>query len=116
MNNQDIIVEKTKELLSIRVYEGLKTAGEEFLAALGTDGEKAAAEKYAFELEDAVPTIDFVIDLFSSEDGIKRFGAERAKGIADHAREAKANGAVWCDCPACTAALEVLKYKADLLA
>lgn len=116
MKNQEIIVEKTKALLSIRVYEGLKTAAEEFLAALGTDGEKAASEKYVFELEDAVPSIDFVIDLFTSEAGIAKFGADTAKAIADHAKEAKANGAVWCDCPACTAAQEVLKYKADILA
>lgn len=116
MNNQDIIVEKTKEMLSIRVYEGLKVAAEEFLAALGTDGEKAAAEKYVFELEDAIPSIDDVIALFTSENGIQHFGAERAKAIADNAKEAKANGAKWCTCPACTAAQAVLKYKEDLLA
>jgi len=52
MKNQDIIIEKTKALLNLRCYEGLKTAA----------------------------------------------------------------GAKWCDCPACSMAKEVLKYKEDLLA
>ena len=36
-------------------------------------------------------------------------GAEKAKAIADHAREVKAAGGKWCDCPACSAGLKILE-------
>lgn len=116
MRNQDIIIEKTKALLNLRCYEGLKTAAEEWLKAVGTDKEKEASENYVAALEDSIVDIDTVIDLFSSNEGIEKFGAEKANEISSHAKEIKAQGAKWCDCPACTAAKEVLKYKEDLLA
>jgi len=116
MNNKSVIIEKTKELLNTHCYAGLKTAANEWLEAVGTDKEKEAAKKYVDMLEESIVDIDTVINLFSSEAGIKKFGAEKATEIASHAKEIKAKGAKWCDCPACTAALEVLKYKEDLLA
>lgn len=116
MNNQGIIIEKTKELLNLRCYEGLKTAAKEWLESIGTDGEKKASENYVAVLEDSIVDIDTVINLFTSDAGIEKFGSEKASQIASHAKEIKANGAIWCDCPACTAAQEVLKYKEDLLA
>ena len=57
-----------------------------------------------------------LLNLFTSEKGIEKFGREKAEEIANHAKEVKAKGAKWCDCPACTTAMEVLKYKEDLLA
>ena len=44
------------------------------------------------------------------------FGAESAKDVAAHAREIKAAGAVYCDCPACAAAEAILEKKDMLLA
>lgn len=116
MKNQNVIVEKTEELLKTHCYEGLRTAANEWLNALGTDKEKEAGKKYVAVLEDSVVDIDTVINLFSSEAGIKKFGAEKAAEIASHAKDVKARGGKWCDCPACTAAREVLKYKDDILA
>lgn len=116
MKNQDIIIEKTKALLNLHCYEGLKFAAQEWLEAIGTAEEKKASEKYVAELEDSIVDIDTVINLFTSDMGIEKFGAEKAQEIASHAKEVKASGEKWCDCPACTAAKEVLKYKDDLLA
>lgn len=116
MKNQNTIIEKTKELLSTHCYDGLKTAANEWLASIGTDNEKNASKKYVEVLEDSIVDIDTLINLFSSDTGINKFGAEMASQIASHAKEIKAKGAVWCDCPACSAALEVLKNKEDLLA
>lgn len=116
MNNQNNIIENTKELLNLRCYEGLKNAAQEWLDSIGTDKEKSASEKYVAALEESIVDIDTVINLFSSEIGIEKFGAEKAAEIASHAKEVKANGEKWCDCPACTAAKKVLKFKEDLLA
>ncbi len=116
MKNQSAIIENTKELLNLRCYEGLKTAANEWLESLGTEEEKKASEKYVSVLEESIVDIDTVINLFTSDKGIEKFGAEMASQIATHAKESKANGAVWCDCPACSAAMKVLKHKEDLLA
>jgi len=116
MNNQNIIIEKTKELLNTHCCEDLRTAANEWLEAVGTDKEKEAGKKYVAALEDSIVDIDELIKFFTSDVAINKFGAEKASEIASHAKEIKAKGAKWCDCPACTAALEVLKYKEDLLA
>lgn len=116
MNNQDIIIEKTKELLNTRCYEGLKTAANEWLESIGTSDEKKAIQNYVDLLQESIVDIGTVINVFTSEGVIEKFGAERASQIASHAKEIKAKGAKWCDCPACSAAKEVLNYKEDLLA
>jgi len=116
MSNKDIIIEKTKKLLETHCYPGLKTAANEWLEAIGTDKEKEAAKNYLAVLEDSVMDIDSVINLFDSDEGVKKFGAEMANKIASHAKEVKARGGKYCDCPACSAGLELLKYKEDLLA
>ena len=115
MQNQNIIIERTKELLSTNCYQGLREAAEQWLDAVGTEKEREASRRYVHELEDAVTDIDTVINVFESDMAKEKFGEELANKIHSHAVEIKAKGAVWCDCPACTAALKVLEYKADLL-
>jgi hypothetical protein len=116
MRNQEIIIETTKKLLNTHCYEGLEAAANEWLEAIGTEGERKASEKYVSLLEESVVDVDTVIHLFTSDKWIEKIGSEQAAEIANHAKEIKANGATWCDCPACTVAMEVLKYKEDLLA
>ncbi|WP_416200544.1 MAG: Heat-shock protein Hsp90 [Thermocaproicibacter melissae] len=115
MKNQEIIIERTKELLATHCYEGLRTAAQQWLDAVGTEKEAEASKKYVSALEDAVTDIDSVISLFGSDKAKEKFGEEMANKIYSHAVEIKAKGAKWCDCSACTAGLKVLEYKADLL-
>lgn len=115
MKNTEIIIERTKDLLSTHCYEGLKKAAEQWLDAVGTERETEASKKYVFELEDAVTDIDTLINVFGSDMAKENFGEEMANNIHSHAIEIKSKGAKWCDCPACTADLKVLEYKTDLL-
>ena len=115
MNNQEIIIERTKELLTTHCYEELKKAAEQWLDAVGTEREAEASKKYVFELEDAVTDIDTLLNVFGSDTAKEKFGEEMANKIYSHAIEIKKEGAKWCDCPACTAGVKVLEYKADLL-
>lgn len=115
MKNQEIIIERTKELLSVHCYEGLRVAAEQWLGAVGTEKEAEASRNYVSALEDAVTDIDTVINVFESDMAKEKFGEEIALKILSHAKEIKSEGAVWCDCPACTAGLKVLEYKSDLL-
>ena len=86
----------------------LKAAGQKWLDAAATDQKKAAADALLQEIREDIATIEHVIDFFESPQGKRIFGEEKAAAIAAHAREVKANGGKWCDCPACTACLKIL--------
>ena len=52
-----------------------------------------------------------------SEAGAKVFGgAEAASGVAAHAKKIKAEGAAYCECPACAAVEKILEKKEEILA
>lgn len=85
----------------------LKEAGQAWLDAAGTAGEAEAASKLLAEIEEDIMPIDGLIAFAGSEMGVKVFGEERAAGMLAHAKEIKEKGGLYCDCPACAAALEV---------
>ena len=91
-----------------------KAVGEEWLAAAGTDKEAEATKKLLAEVEADIMPIDGLIAFVGSEAGAKVFGAEMAKNVLAHAEELKANGAKFCDCPACKACEAILAKKAEL--
>ena len=70
---------------------------------------KAATAALLQEIREDVPPIEDVIAFFESPQGIQAFGPERAQAIASHAREVKARGGKWCDCPACAAGRKILE-------
>ena len=93
----------------------LRAVAEEWLKAVGTEGEKEASAKLIAELEEDVCTLDDVITFFESEDAVRFFGAEGAKEKADAAKQAKADGGIYCLCPACQAGASILAEKESLL-
>ena len=101
---------KTQELLQSQTCcaEG-KAAAKAWLEAIGTEQEAAETERYLNELKADIMPIDQLIGFAGSEAGIQYFGEAAAKGIVSHAEEIKANGARYCDCPACAAAEAILK-------
>ena len=92
-----------------------KAAAEKWLAAVGTADEAEATKAYVAELEADIMPIDGLIGFASSEAGESVFGAEMAKNVLAHAKEIKAAGAEYCDCPACAACKAILEKKAELL-
>ena len=107
--------EKVKALIAApSCYAGLKKIAEEYIAALSSDREKEAGRKLVAELEADVLSIDDVLAFFESDVGEKTFGAEQAAAYAAHAREVKAKGGKWCDCPACAPGREILDRKEEL--
>lgn len=87
-----------------------KAAGEAFLAAAGTPAEDAELQKLTTELAADIMPIDGLISFAESEAGAGVFG-DAAKAVAAHAKERKAAGEAYCDCPACAACAEILKMK-----
>ena len=114
-NGLDFVVEKSKELMSASTCSSeAKAAAQAWLAAVGTDREAEETKKYVEELEADIMPIDGLIGFAESEHGAQVFGADKALEVAAHAREIKAAGAKYCDCPAC-AAVEAILDKKDIL-
>lgn len=97
------------------VSKEAKAAAEQWLAAVGTAAEAEATKSFIAELEADIMPIDGLIAFAGSEAGVGVFGAELAKNILAHAEELKAQGAAYCDCPACAACKAILDKKAELL-
>ena len=112
----DYVIEKTHELMEASSCSTeAKAAAQAWLDAIGTDQEAAETKKYIEELEADIIPIDNLISFADSEHGAEIFGAELAKNIGDHGREIKAEGALYCDCPACATAMAILEKKSSLL-
>lgn len=112
----DYVIEKTHELMEApSCCSEAKEAAQSWLDAVGTEHEAEETKKYIAELEEDIIPIDGLISFAESEGGVQVFGEERAKAIAAHAKEIKAEGAEYCDCPACTAAAAILAKKEALV-
>ena len=113
----EFVTEKTHALMQAPTCSGeTKAAAQAWLDAVGTAEQDAQTRAYVAELEADIMPIDQLIGFASSEQGAAYFGAETAAGVAAHAREIKAAGAQFCDCPACTIVAEILAKKSDILA
>ena len=108
-------IKKIDVLLKENKLEEAKAAAEKWLAAVGTAKEAEVTKAYIAELEADIMPIDGLIAFAGSEAGVGVFGAELAKNILAHAKEIKAAGAAYCDCPACAACKAILDKKAELL-
>lgn len=105
--NMSKVIEKVQGMISSPTCcAELKAAGQAYLDAVGTEKEAEAKEALLAEIEEDVMPIDGLIHFAGSEMGAKVFG-ERAADVLKHAEEVKANGGIYCDCPACADAVEV---------
>ena len=93
-----------------------RQAAQAWLDALDTPRQEEETRKYLAELAEDVVTVDGLIAFAQSPAGEQVFGPEGAAKLADHGRQLKADGAAYCDCPACAAAAAILAMKEGLLA
>lgn len=110
------LIALTNELIAVPHCCGeLKDAGKAWIAALGTEGEKAASEAFVKELEEDVMSVDDTIAFFITPKAVAFFGpqgaAEKLEGLKQH----KANGGKYCNCAACAAGAAILEMKDILL-
>ncbi len=114
---KDEILAKVKAVAEApSCYGGLKDVIKSYCDAVGTAGEKAAAEKLIAALEECVEPIDATIGFLKSDKGKEILGADRAAMVLKTAEAAKAQGEKICPCPACQNGKEVLENKAVLMA
>lgn len=108
---QDYIIEKTDKMISFDFCcPDLKAAANVWLNSIGTDKEQQAISNYISELEECIMPVDGLIEFAESERCAKIFGDKQKDEIA-HAYRLKADGAKYCDCPVCKAALDILEKK-----
>ncbi|MFR7591100.1 MAG: molecular chaperone Hsp90 [Longibaculum sp.] len=112
----DFVVAKVYDLMSAEsCCKDAKDAAKAWLNALGSEDAVLKAKALITELEEDIMPIDDLIGFADSAAGRKYFGEDVAKSIADHAKDIKNQGAKYCDCPACTAAKDILENKDMLL-
>lgn len=109
------VVEKTHELMEAPTCSSeTKTAAQKWLDAIGTEKETQETQSYIQELEEDIMPIDNLIRFAESEGGTKVFG-DAAPNVAAHAKDIKAAGSKYCDCPACKIVEAILEKKELLL-
>ncbi|MGI5888363.1 MAG: molecular chaperone Hsp90 [Oscillospiraceae bacterium] len=77
--------------------------------SFGTDGEKDAWKALVKEAGEDIEGIDGLIEFMGSDRAAKLFGAEAAEKMKAQQEERKKNGAKYCNCPACTLALQIME-------
>ncbi len=87
-----------------------KAAAQAYLDAAETENADTAWSALVAEAKEDICTIDNTIGFMESDMAKQIFGAELAEQKLAAAKEAKANGAVYCNCPGCAAAEAILKY------
>jgi len=102
---------KTEQLLAGHTTDELRAAAEKWLETYN-DGaaNTAASEAYIAALMQGVATIDELLGFLNSDKAKEIFGENHAAALAK-AESRKAAGELYCDCPACTLALEILEKK-----
>ena len=110
------IQELTADLLAApSACKEIKEAAQNYLDAVGKEGEAEAAKAYVAELEADIMPIDGLIAFAESDMGAKVFGADGVKNVMIHAKERKEAGEKYCDCPACAACEALLNKKDEIL-
>lgn len=117
MNNEirEFTEKKVKELMNAATCcDDAKAVCEKWLESEGTDSEAEMNKALIAELEEDLIPIDGLISFAKSEMGAQVFG-EKAPEVAAHGEKIKAEGARYCDCPACTIVAQILDKKAEIL-
>ena len=114
--NKDELILMVEDLITVpHCCTELKEAGQKWIASVGTPNETDMAESLIAEIEDDIVPIDDLVTFAESESALRTLGEERVTEFRLHAYELKASGARYCDCAACTKALQVLEQKEALL-
>ena len=110
------IQELTNDLLTApSACAEVKEAAQNYLDSIGKENESTAAMAFVTELEEDIMPLDGLIAFAESDMGAKVFGEEGAKNILIHAKDRKAAGEKYCDCPACAACESLLEQKNSIL-
>ena len=95
--------------------EAVKEFAQSWINAEGTPKQEELTKQLVSVAEQNIALIDEVIDYARSERAIQSLGEEGAANLLQHAKDLKAQGAEFCDCPGCVAAKNIIDLKAEIM-
>ena len=92
----------------------LKEFAQSWMNAEGKPEQEALTKQLVSVAEQNIALIDETISFAGSELATQILGAEGAANLLQHAKDIKAQGAEFCDCPGCVAAKNIIDLKAEI--
>ena len=94
--------------------ETVKEFAQSWLDAEGTEKQAELTRQLVSVAEQNIALIDETIGFAGSELAVQILGEEGAANLLQHAKDIKAEGAEFCDCPSCTSAKNIIDLKAEI--
>ena len=114
--NKEEVIQVVKDIVEAHsCCSDLKTIAQQYLMSLGKEDEKVLAQALVAEAQDDIASIDDVIGFFSSDMAASIFGEEVALKNKERLIAKKAEGELYCDCPACQGCLKLVENKDVIL-
>ena len=95
--------------------ETVKEFAQSWINAEGTPKQEELTKQLVSVAEQNIALIDETIGFAGSELATQILGEEGAANLLQHAKEIKAEGAEFCDCPGCVAAKNIIDLKAEIV-
>ena len=92
----------------------VKEFAQSWMNAEGKPEQEALTKQLVSVAEQNIALIDETIGFAGSELATQLLGAEGAANLLQHAKDIKAQGAEFCDCPGCVACKHVIDLKAEI--
>ena len=92
----------------------VKEFAQSWIDAEGTPKQEELTKQLVSVAEQNIALIDETIGFAGSELATQILGEEGAANLLQHAKDIKAKGAEFCDCPGCTACKHVIDLKAEI--
>ena len=92
----------------------LKEFGQSWINAEGKPEQEELTKQLVSVAEQNIALIDETISFAGSELATQILGTEGAANLLQHAKDIKAQGAEFCDCPGCAAAKHIIDLKAEI--
>ena len=95
--------------------ETVKEFAQSWINAEGTPKQEELTKQLVSVAEQNIALIDETIGFAGSELATQILGEEGAANLLQHAKDIKAEGAEFCDCPGCVAAKNIIDLKAEIV-
>ena len=94
--------------------ETVKEFAQSWINAEGTPKQEELTKQLVSVAEQNIALIDETISFAGSELATQILGEEGAANLLQHAKDIKAEGAEFCDCPGCVAAKNIIDLKTEI--
>lgn len=94
--------------------ETVKEFAQSWINAEGKPEQEELTKKLVSVAEQNIALIDETIGFAGSELAVQILGEEGSANLLQHAKDIKAQGAEFCDCPGCVACKHVIDLKAEI--